>query len=113
MKPFKMNLNLSPIPSTRRLGSFWWPFGVRGLVGEAVLLPVIGEGHPASLSFADLDNDGDMEIANAVMLGTNPPIHHDTTSMAISFFGTDFPKLTMLMKFLINSNGFKSSLWDG
>ena len=65
--------------------------GVRGLVGEAVLLPVIGEGHPASLSFADLDNDGDMEIANAVMLGTNPPIHHDTTdALAISFFGTDF-----------------------
>ena len=68
-----------------------WPFGVRGLVGEAVLLPVIGEGHPASLAFADLDKDGDMEIANAVMLGTNPPVHHDTTdSIPVSFFGSDF-----------------------
>ena len=68
-----------------------WPFGVGGLVGEAVLLPVIGEGHPASLAFADLDLDGDLEIANAVMLGTNPPIHHDTTdALDVSFFSTGF-----------------------
>ena len=68
-----------------------WPATVSGLVGEAVLLPLIGEGHPASLAFADIDNDGDMEIANAVMLGNNPPIHHDTTdAMDLSFLGTDF-----------------------
>ena len=67
------------------------PATVSGLVGEAVLLPLIGEGHPASLAFADIDNDGDMEIANAVMLGNNPPIHHDTTdAMDLSFLGTDF-----------------------
>ena len=68
-----------------------WPAAVNGLVGTAVLLPFIGEGHPASLSFADLDGDQDLEIANAVMLGNNPPIHHDTTdALDISFLGTDF-----------------------
>ena len=68
-----------------------WPTGVSGLVGEAVLLPFIGEGHPASLAFADIDGDADLEIANAVMLGSNPPIHHDTTeAMSLSFSGTDF-----------------------
>lgn len=68
-----------------------WPAAVSGLVGEAVLLPLIGEGHPASLAFADLDADGDMEIANAVMLGNNSPIHHDTTdALEMSFLGTDF-----------------------
>ncbi len=68
-----------------------WPATVSGLVGEAVLLPLIGEGHPASLAFADLDGDNDLEIANAVMLGNNPPIHHDTSNaMDISFVGSDF-----------------------
>ena len=68
-----------------------WPATVGGLVGEAVLLPLIGEGHPASLAFADIDDDGDMEIANAVMLGNNPPIHHDTSNaMELSFLGLDF-----------------------
>lgn len=68
-----------------------WPLGVQGLVGEAVLLPVIGEGHPASLAFADIDGDGDLEIANAVMLGMNSPVHHDTTeAMDISFISGDF-----------------------
>lgn len=68
-----------------------WPAAVSGLVGEAVLLPLIGEGHPASLAFADIDGDVDLEIANAVMLGNNPPIHHDTTNaMDLSFLGTDF-----------------------
>ena len=36
-----------------------WPLAVRGLVGEAVLLPLIGEGHPSSLTIADVDGDGD------------------------------------------------------
>ncbi len=68
-----------------------WPAAVSGLVGEAVLLPLIGEGHPASLAIADLDGDNDLEIANAVMLGNNPPIHHDTTdALEMSFLGTDF-----------------------
>ena len=37
----------------------------------------------------------DMEIANAVMLGNNPPIHHDTSdAMSFSFLGTDFGSQT-------------------
>ena len=68
-----------------------WPKGTSGLVGETVLLPMIGEGHPASLSYADIDGDGDLEIGNSVMLGTNPPIHHDgSTALETSFYGNDF-----------------------
>ena len=68
-----------------------WPIGTSGLVGETVLLPMIGEGHPASLAYADIDGDGDLEIGDSVMLGTNPPIHHDgTTALDTSFYGNDF-----------------------
>ncbi|MGC6508604.1 MAG: FG-GAP-like repeat-containing protein [Myxococcota bacterium] len=68
-----------------------WPLAVRGLVGEAVLLPQVGEGHPASLAMADIDNDGDYELANPVMLGTNSPVHHDgTDAMALDFYATGF-----------------------
>jgi hypothetical protein len=68
-----------------------WPLSSRGLIGEAVLLPLIGEGHPSSLSFADIDGDGDLEISNSVMLGFTPPIHHDGSSaLDISFVASDF-----------------------
>ena len=70
-----------------------WPLAVRGLVGEAVLLPLIGEGHPASLTIADVDGDGDMELTNAVMLGMNGPVHHDGSEfLDISFVAADFPE---------------------
>jgi hypothetical protein len=62
-----------------------WPFLQAGLVNTAVLLPVIGEGHPSSLAMADLDGDGDLEMMNPIMLGTNSPIHHDQTEVL------DFP----------------------
>ena len=70
-----------------------WPLPVRGLVGEAVLLPLIGEGHPASLTIADVDGDGDMELTNAVMLGMNGPVHHDGSDFwDLSFVSADFPE---------------------
>jgi hypothetical protein len=54
-----------------------WPLEESGLVGEAALLPIVGEGHPASLAFADVDGNGDLEIASMVMLGQNPLYQHD------------------------------------
>ncbi|MBM76461.1 MAG: hypothetical protein CMK59_13730 [Proteobacteria bacterium] len=69
-----------------------WPLAVRGLVGEAVLLPLVGEGHPATPALADIDGDGDLEIASPVMLGMNRPIHHDgTEALPLSFVASDFP----------------------
>ena len=54
-----------------------WPLEAAGLVNEAVLLPLIGEGHPASMAAADLDGDGDLEYSNPIMLGTTDLVHHD------------------------------------
>lgn len=56
-----------------------WPLEESGLVNRAGLLPLIGEGHPASLAFADLDGDGTLEVSSAVMLGTNPLYRHDAS----------------------------------
>lgn len=54
-----------------------WPRSDRGLVAEAALLPMVGEGHPASMAAADLDGDGDLEIFNPIMLGQTDIIDHD------------------------------------
>ncbi len=53
-----------------------WPREEHGLVNEAALLPTIGEGHPASLAFGDMDGDGDLEIIDAVMLGQADVLDH-------------------------------------
>jgi hypothetical protein len=37
---------------------------------------VIGEGHPSSVSLADLDSDGDLEMISNAMLGTSGPLDH-------------------------------------
>ena len=46
-----------------------WPIKDAGLVNEAALLPLIGEGHPASVALGDIDQDGTLEIVDAIMLG--------------------------------------------
>lgn len=56
-----------------------WPIEESGLINEAGLLPIVGEGHPGSLAFSDLDGDGDLEIASPVMLGQSPIYNHDGT----------------------------------
>ena len=68
-----------------------WPWEKGGLVNEAVLLPLIGEGHPASMAFADLDGDGDLEISNPIMLGLTDLMSHDATTHApLSYYADQF-----------------------
>lgn len=49
-----------------------WPLYESGLVNQAALLPLVGEGHPGSLAFADLDGFGRSAVASPVMLGQSP-----------------------------------------
>ena len=68
-----------------------WPVEEQGLVGEAALLPIVGEGHPSSLAFADLDDNGDLEISSPVMLGQSPLYHHDgTVATDLNYVATGF-----------------------
>ncbi len=68
-----------------------WPLLESGLVNTAALLPIVGEGHPASLAFADIDGDGDLEVASNVMLGTSPLYNHDTSVfLDLPYFATDY-----------------------
>ena len=54
-----------------------WPIIEDGLVNEAALLPLVGQGHPSSMAAADLDGDGDLEIMNPIMLGQTDLLNHD------------------------------------
>lgn len=65
-----------------------FPITRDGLINQSIL-PVIGEGHPSSVALADLDGDGDLEIASFAMLGTNAPIHHDGTDVVEIGFAAD------------------------
>ncbi len=56
-----------------------WPRLSSGLINEAALLPLVGQGHPSSMAAADLDGDGDLEIADPIMLGQTPILSHDGT----------------------------------
>ncbi len=68
-----------------------WPVEVRGTLGEVALLPLIGEGHPSSLAMADLDGDGDLELANPIMLGQGDPLQHDgSTALDLGFASNSF-----------------------
>ena len=66
-----------------------WPVAVRGTIGEVALLPIIGEGHPASLAMADLDADGTLELANPVMLGQGDILRYDGTTAVDLGFGSN------------------------
>ena len=67
-----------------------WPVEVRGLISaDDLYLPVIGEGHPSSLSLADVDGDGDLEIANSAFLAQGDLLHHDGTQAIDMGFAAD------------------------
>ncbi len=67
-----------------------WPLETRGLVARADILPVFGEGHPASMAFADIDDDGDLEIFDTVMLGQSGLVDHTgTTVLDLPYFEAD------------------------
>lgn len=68
-----------------------WPVEEIGLVNTAALLPIVGEGHPASVALADLDGDGTLELANPIMLGTTDLTRYDGTKyLDVSYVGSDY-----------------------
>ncbi len=68
-----------------------WPIAAPGLVNEAVLLPLLGEGHPGSVALADIDADGDLEMLSPVMFGTTGIIDHTgATVLELSYFGEGY-----------------------
>jgi hypothetical protein len=70
-----------------------WPLLTSGLVNEALLLPLVGEGHPASMAFADMDGDGQLEIANPVMLGLTDPLRADgSTYLELPYYASEWPE---------------------
>ena len=68
-----------------------WPLLDSGLINEAALLPLIGQGHPSSMAAADVDGDGDLEIMNPVMLGQTELLSHDgTVHLDLPYHETDW-----------------------
>ncbi len=67
-----------------------WPQLRDGLINQTIL-PVLGEGHPAAVGIADIDGDGQMELASNAMLGSADLIEVDgAQSLDISYVGQDF-----------------------
>jgi hypothetical protein len=76
-----------------------WPLVESGLVNEAALLPIVGEGHPGSLAFADIDDDGDLEIASPIMLGTSPVFDHaGEVALDLSYISTNYGEDTNVVE---------------
>ncbi len=72
-----------------------WPITTPGLVNEAVLLPLLGEGHPGSVALADLDDDGDLEMLNPVMFGTTGVMDHTGEVVwELPYYGEDYGPAT-------------------
>ncbi len=68
-----------------------WPLTEGGLVNQAGLLPIVGEGHPGSLAFADLDGDGTLEIASPVMLGQSSLYRADASEyLHLAYVATNY-----------------------
>jgi hypothetical protein len=56
-----------------------WPLEETAAIPYTRFLPVVGEGHPSSTAFADLDGDGSLEIASPIMFGQANILRHDGT----------------------------------
>jgi MYXO-CTERM domain-containing protein len=68
-----------------------WPRQDAGLINESALLPLIGQGHPASMAAGDLDGDGTLEIVNPIMLGQTDILGHDgSVHTEISYVASDW-----------------------
>ena len=68
-----------------------WPVVEYGLVNEAGLLPIVGEGHPASMALANIDGGAALEVSSPVMLGTSPLYNADgTVHLDVSYVSSDY-----------------------
>ena len=68
-----------------------WPIQDSGLVAVAALLPIIGEGHPATPAIFDLDGDDDMEILDPIMIGqTGVKDHKGEEVLPLTYFSDQY-----------------------
>lgn len=68
-----------------------WPIQDSGLVAVAALLPIIGEGHPATPAIFDLDGDDDMELLDPIMIGqTGVKDHQGEEVLPLTYLGDEY-----------------------
>ncbi|MEC7986104.1 MAG: FG-GAP-like repeat-containing protein [Myxococcota bacterium] len=71
-----------------------WPHETQRF-GGALALPLVGEGHPSPAALADIDGDGDLEIADTIALGVTNPLHHDNTeALSLPYVSSGFDEDT-------------------